>query len=196
MNFKNMKKFKTFLIASTIALSSNLAAAEPVKYSIEPSHAFVVWSANHFGFSNQMGKFSEISGEINFDAKKIENSSVDVTINLNSLVTGSTKFDDHLKSADFLDVKKFPTAKFVSKKITGIGKDKAKVEGDLTLHGVTKPVVLDVKINKVGVSMITQKETVGFSATATIKRSQFGINYAVPNVSDDVKLMIEVEANK
>lgn len=191
-----MKKFKTFLIASMIALSANSAMAEPVKYLVESNHAFVVWSANHFGFSNQMGKFSDISGEINFDAKKIENSSVDVTINASSLVTGSAKFDEHLKSADFLDVKKFPTAKFVSKKITGIGKDKAKVEGELTLHGVTKPVVLDVKINKVGVSMITQKETVGFSATATIKRSQFGINYAVPNVSDDVKLMIEVEANK
>jgi polyisoprenoid-binding protein YceI len=191
-----MNKFKSLLITSTIIITASSASAEPVKYTIEPSHAFVVWSANHFGFSNQMGKFSDVTGDIMFDEKKIENSSVDVNIGISSLVTGSTKFDDHLKSADFLDVKKFPTAKFVSKKITSAGKNKAKVEGDLTLHGVTKPVTLDVKINKVGKSMITQKDTVGFSATATIKRSQFNITYAVPNVSDDVKLMIEVEANK
>jgi polyisoprenoid-binding protein YceI len=191
-----MKKIKTLLTALTIALAANSASAEPAKYTVESNHAFVVWSANHFGFSNQMGKFFDISGEIMFDSKNIDKSSVNVTINLNSLVTGSQKFDDHLKSQDFLDVKKFPTAKFVSKKITSVGKDKAKVEGELTLHGVTKPVTLDAKINKVGVSAITQKETVGFSATATIKRSQFGINYAIPNVSDEVTLIIEVEANK
>lgn len=191
-----MKKFKTLLIASIIALSANSAAAAPEKYSIESNHAFVMWSANHFGFSNQMGKFSDVTGTVNFDAKKLEDSSVDVTIGIASLSTGLQKFDDHLKSADFLDVKKFPTAKFVSTKITAQGKNKAKVDGNLTLHGVTKPVTLEVQINKVGTSMITQRETVGFSATTTIKRSQFGINYAVPNVSDDVKLMIEVEANK
>lgn len=191
-----MKKIKTLLTALTIALAANSASAEPAKYTVESNHAFVVWSANHFGFSNQMGKFFDISGEIMFDSKNIDKSSVNVTINLNSLVTGSQKFDDHLKSQDFLDVKKFPNAKFVSKKITSVGKDMAKVEGELTLHGVTKPVNLDAKINKVGVSSISQKETIGFSATTTIKRSQFGINYAIPNVSDEVSLIIEVEANK
>ena len=123
-----MLKTKIFSLALALGvLTSGSASAEVAKYSVESNHAFVVWSANHFGFSNQMGKFYDITGEINFDAKKIENSSVDVTINTANLVTGSQKFDDHLKSQDFLDVKKFPTAKFVSKKITGIGKDKAKV---------------------------------------------------------------------
>ncbi|MBU6140658.1 MAG: YceI family protein [Proteobacteria bacterium] len=176
--------------------ASQSAFAEPVKYQLESSHAFVVWTASHFGYSDQMGKFPDITGELIFDEKKMSESSVDATIKIDSLVTGSEKFDNHLKSADFFDVKKFPTARFVSKKITAVGKNKAKIEGDLTLHGVTKPVILDVKINKKGIGLVTQKETIGFSATAKIKRSEFGIDYAIPGVSDEVKLVIEVEANK
>ncbi len=185
-----------FAAIFTSFFASQLASAEPVKYQLESNHAFVVWSASHFGFSDQMGKFPEIAGEIIFDEKKMSESSVDVTIKIDSLVTGSEKFDAHLKSADFFDVKKFPTAKFVSKKVTATGKNKAKVEGELTLHGVTKTVILEVKINKKGTSLVTQKETVGFSATAQIKRSEFGIDYAAPGISDEVKLKIEVEANK
>lgn len=185
-----------FAAIFTSFFASQLASAEPVKYQLESNHAFVVWSASHFGFSDQMGKFPEIAGEIIFDEKKMSESSVDVTIKIDSLVTGSEKFDAHLKSADFFDVKKFPTAKFVSKKVTATGKNKAKVEGELTLHGVTKTVILEVKINKKGTSLVTQKETVGFSATAQIKRSEFDIDYAAPGISDEVKLKIEVEANK
>ena len=185
-----------FAAIFTSFFASQLASAEPVKYQLESNHAFVVWSASHFGFSDQMGKFPEIAGEIIFDEKKMSESSVDVTIKIDSLVTGSEKFDAHLKSADFFDVKKFPTAKFVSKKVTATGENKAKVEGELTLHGVTKTVILEVKINKKGTSLVTQKETVGFSATAQIKRSEFGIDYAAPGISDEVKLKIEVEANK
>jgi len=192
-----MNKFKLLSAAVfAFAVSNQAAFAEVVKYQIEPNHSHVTWSASHFGFSNQTGKFSDLSGEINFDAKKPQNSSVDVVIKIASLTTGLTKFDGHLKSAELLDADKFATAKFVSKKINVTGKNKAKIEGELTLHGVTKPVVLDAKFNKADVSVVTQKETVGFAATATIKRSEFGINYAIPSVSDEVKIVIEVEANK
>jgi polyisoprenoid-binding protein YceI len=192
-----MHKLKLFFAAIfTAFFASQSVSAEPVKYQLESNHAFVVWTANHFGFSDQMGKFPGITGEIIFDEKKMSDSSVNATIDINSLATGSEKFDTHLKSADFFNVKKFPTAKFVSKKVTAVGKNKAKIEGELTLHGVTKPVTLDVKINKKGTSLLTQKETVGFSATSTIKRSEFGMDYATPGVSDEVKLAIEVEANK
>ncbi|NBV07147.1 MAG: polyisoprenoid-binding protein [Proteobacteria bacterium] len=191
-----MKKLKLISLAilASVFIAQN-ASAEAVKYQIESNHAYVLWFANHFGFSNQSGKFSDVSGEINFDEKKPENSSVDVTIKIDSLVTGLPKFDKHLKSADFFDAEKFPTTKFVSKKIKVTGKNKAKIEGELTLHGVTKPVTLNAKFNKSDVSVVTQKPTIGFSATATIKRSEFGINYAVPAVSDNVELVIEVEAN-
>lgn len=191
-----MHKLK-LLSSAVLALTfSSQAFAEAVKYQIEPNHSHVNWTANHFGFSNQTGKFSDISGEINFDEKKPQDSSVDVTIKIASLTTGLPKFDGHLKSADLFDEEKFPTAKFVSKKIKVTGKNKAKIDGELTLHGVTKPVTLNATFNKSDVSVVTQKPTVGFSATTVIKRSEFGINYAVPAVSDNVNLIIEVEANK
>ncbi len=192
-----MTKLKLIAIATiAFAFSAKASFAEAVKYQIESNHAYVLWFANHFGFSNQSGKFSDVSGEIIFDEAKPANSSVDVTIKIASLVTGLAKFDQHLKSADFFDAEKFPTAKFVSKKIKVIGKDKSKIEGDLTIHGVTKTVVLDAKMNKSGVSAITQKPTIGFSATAEINRSEFGLEYAIPGVADKVKLVIETEANR
>ena len=192
-----MTKLKLIAIATiAFAFSAKASFAEAVKYQIESNHAYVVWFANHFGFSNQSGKFSDVSGEIIFDEAKPANSSVDVTIKIASLVTGLAKFDQHLKSADFFDAEKFPTAKFMSKKIKVIGKDKSKIEGDLTIHGVTKTVVLDAKMNKSGVSAITQKPTIGFSATAEINRSEFGLEYAIPGVADKVKLVIEAEANR
>ncbi len=189
-----LKLFSAAVFALTFASQTSFAAGE--KYQIEKNHSHVNWTANHFGFSNQTGKFSDISGEIVFDEKKPQDSSVDVTIKIASLTTGLSGFDAHLKSEELLDEKKFPTAKFISKKIKVTGKNTAKIEGELTLHGVTKPVTLNAKFNKSDVSVITQKPTVGFSATASIKRSEFGVNYAVPAVSDKIDLVIEVEANK
>ena len=192
-----MTKLKLIAIAIiAFAFSVKTSFAEAVKYQIEPNHAYALWFANHFGFSNQSGKFSDVSGEIIFDEAKPANSSVEVTIKIASLVTGLAKFDQHLKSADFFDVEKFPTAKFVSKKIKVTDKDNSKIEGDLTMHGVTKTVILDAKMNKSEVSVITQKPTIGFSATTEINRSEFGLNYAIPGVADKVKLFIEVEANR
>lgn len=192
-----MNKLKLFSAAVfALTFSSKVVFAESVKYEIEPNHSHVNWTANHFGFSNQTGKFSDISGEINFDEKKPQNSSVDVVIKIKSLSTGLEKFDHHLMSADLLNEKEFPTAKFVSKKIKVTGKNKAKIEGELTLHGVTKPVTLNATFNKSDVSAITQKPTIGFSATTVIKRSEFGVSYAVPAVSDVIALVIEVEANR
>jgi polyisoprenoid-binding protein YceI len=194
INMKILKLAALAILALTISVQSSLAQEN--KFVIEPNHTSVVWFANHFGFSNPSGKFTDIDGSIVFDEANPTKSSVDVTIKTASLNTGFTKFDQHLKSKDFFDVEKFPTAKFVSNKITVTGKNKAKIEGDLTLVGVTKPVTLNAKFNKSGVNPINQKETVGFSAVAVITRSEFGIDYAIPGVSDKVNLTIELEANR
>jgi polyisoprenoid-binding protein YceI len=192
-----MKKITLAAIAIfAFAISSKAVFAEENKYLIEPNHTSVVWFVDHFGFSNPSGKFSEIEGNIIFDEKNPTTSAVDVTIKMSGLYTGLSKFDSHLKSDDFFNIKKFATAKFVSKKVIVTGKNTAKIEGDLTLVGVTKPVTLKAKFNKSGINAVTQKETIGFSATAAINRSEFGINYAVPSVSDKVNLIIEVEANR
>ncbi len=192
-----MKTLK-LLTAAAICASfiSHNSFAQEVKYNIEPTHTSVIWSANHFGFSDVSGRFSEVEGVILFDEKAPQKSSVEATIKIANISTGMVKFDQHLKSKDFFDVEKFATAKFVSKKITVVGKNKAKIEGDLTLLDVTKPVTLNAKFNKAGVNPINQKQSIGFSATATINRSDFGIKYALPGVSDKVALAIEVEANR
>jgi polyisoprenoid-binding protein YceI len=198
-----MKKITNFLAMAFVALtSSKIALAQDTssaenKYTIEKNHTSVMWIADHFGYSNVSGKFTDISGEIVFDEKKPQDSSVQVEIKTDSIATGLPKFEDHLKSKDFFNVKNFPTAKFVSKKIIVEGKkNKAQIVGDLTLLGITKEVILKAEFNKSAPNPMSQKPTIGFSAKTTINRSDFGIKYALPGVADKVELVIEVEANR
>jgi polyisoprenoid-binding protein YceI len=192
---KIMKKLKIFLgtIFAYMFLAQLVQAEE---YVIEKNHASVTWIADHFGYSHPSGKFTNIEGIITFDEKNPEKSLVDVVVKVESLNTGLFKFDQHLKSADFFNVERYEVAKFVGTKITVTGKRTAKISGDLTIVGVTKSVTLNAKFNKSGISMITQKPTIGFSATGSINRSDFGLNYGLPGVADKVNLVIEVEANR
>jgi len=187
-----MKKLlPTALAALLLSLPANAADT----YQFDPNHTNINWSANHFGFSNPSGKFNDVSGKLILDEKNPQNSSVDVVIKIASLNTGLSKFDKHLKSADFFNFDKYETAKFTSTSVKVLGKNKAKITGDFTLLGVTKPLTLDVKLNKIGLNQFTQVKTAGFSASGVIKRSEFDMNYGVPGVSDEVKLEIEAEAN-
>jgi polyisoprenoid-binding protein YceI len=172
-----------------------LPAQAAEKYSFDPAHTMVNWQANHFGFSNPSGKFPLVTGVLVLDEKNPANSKVDVTIDILKLTTGDVRFDTHLKSKDFFDVKKYTSATFVSNKVEVTGKDKAKVSGTLILMGQSKPIVLDVVLNKIGENVLSKKKTAGFSATAMLRRSDFGISYALPGVSDEVTLHIEAEAN-
>ena len=183
---------KLLLPIAFILFASSANAADT--YTFDPHHTTVVWTANHFGFSNPSGKFSEIEGDLTLDEKNPSKSKVSVTVKMANLFTGYSNFDNHLKGADFFNIEKFTTATFASKKVTITGKNTAKIIGDLTLMNVTKSITLNAKLNKIAVSPITQKRTAGFTATALIKRSDFGINYAIPMVGDNIKLLIEAEA--
>lgn len=180
-------------VLSMTAISGAHAAAET--YAFDPHHANINWNANHFGFSNPSGHFNVSKGTLILDEAKPANSKVDVEIDVAGLTTGIPEFDKHLKSADFLDTDKYPTATFKSTKVAVTGKDTAKVTGDFTLHGVTKPVTLEMKLNKLDASPMTQKKTAGFSGGIVLKRSEFGIDKYVPNISDEVTIRIEAEAN-
>jgi polyisoprenoid-binding protein YceI len=162
-------------------------------YDFDPSHTMVNWQANHFGFSNPTGKFPFVTGHFTLDEKNPAASKVEATIDLAKISSGDEKFDTHLKSADFFNIEKYKTAKFVSNKVEVIGKNTAKVYGALTLLDKTNPVVLDVTLNKIGENPMSKKKTSGFTALTTIKRSDYGITYAIPGVSDEVKLHIEAE---
>lgn len=178
-----------------VTLLSSAVFASPETFTLDPSHTHIDWQVTHFGFSHPTGKFSDTTGTLVLDEVNPANSKITVDISPSSVLTGVPKLDEHIKSKDFLNVVAFPKAKFVSDKVELTGKETAKVTGDLTLLGVTKPVVLDVTLNKLGVNPMSQKKTVGFTATTTIKRSDFGVSAYVPNISDEVKISIESEAN-
>ena len=190
---------KNFFLGSAAVIALTLPSftvqAAPATYTLDPFHTNLYWKANHMGFSNPSGKFATVTGTVTLDESAPEKSSVNVTVNTGSVVTGIDLFNEHLKADKFFNSEKFPTATFVSKKVSITGKDTAKVDGDLTLLGVTKPVTLNVKLNKIGESPVTKLPTAGFTATGVVKRSEFGMNYAVPGVSDDVQLTIDAEAN-
>lgn len=184
--------FSAFALLTIINANANSKAE---KFILDPTHTNITWSANHVGFSNPNGKFAKSSGVMFLDEVNPESSSVDVEIDMSGIITGFEDFDKHLKGADFFNVEKFKTAKFVSTKVEVLAKDIAKIHGNLTLLGVTKPVILEAKLNKIGRHPFTLKKTAGFSATATIKRSDFGIKYGLSLVSDEVKIAFEVEGS-
>ena len=179
--------------AATLPLT---AQAAPVAYKLDPAHTAVVFIVDHLAFSKAVGRFNTVAGELSFDKDAAEKSALSVTIDTASVDTNHAKRDEHLKSPDFFNVKEFPKLTFKSTKIEKTGDKTGKLHGDLTLLGVTKPVVLDVTFNKDGVSAASKLDTVGFSARGTIKRSEFGMKYGVPNIGDEIQIIIESEAVK
>ena len=167
--------------------------ATPENYTLDPNHTYVLWHIDHFGFSNPSGKWMA-KGTLVLDETKPQNSKLNVTIDVSTIVTGISELDKHLQTEDFFDVKQFPTATYNSNKIVITGKKSANVFGVLKMHGISKPIVLNVKLNKIGLNIITNKKTAGFSATLTLKRSDFNLTTLLPGLSDEVKLNIEAEA--
>ena len=185
--------FKPLILAAALFLAGNAVAA-PVSYKIDPNHTDVIASWSHFGFSNPIAHFGQVDGVIVHDADNVGQSSVKVTIPLSGLEAHVEDFNEHLRSADFFDAEKYPTITFNSTRVEAAGDDKLRVFGDLTVHGVTKPAVLDVTINKLADHPMAKRVAAGFSATTTLKRSDFGLDKYVPNVSDEVKISITTEA--
>jgi len=187
-----MRAVRYLLLAGLIGAAVS-AHADPVTYKLDPGHTMVLFSWNHFGFSNPTANLGLGDGTLVFDEKNPAKSSVEVTLPLANLDTHVSKLDEHLKKPDFLDADKFATITFKSTKVQAEGAGKFKVTGDLTVHGVTKPVVLDAKLNKSGEHPMLKVPAIGFDATATIKRSDFGVGAYVPNVSDEIKIRITTE---
>jgi polyisoprenoid-binding protein YceI len=181
-----------------LALLSALFLSAPAladTYEIDPAHTHVGFQISHLGFSETYGVFKNVSGTLTLDEKKPAASAVDVTIDVASIDTASDQRDEHLKGPDFFDVAKYPTMTFKSTKVKVTGKNTATVTGDLTLHGVTKPVSLLVKLNKAGESPIAKGRYVaGFSALGKLKRSDFGIKTYLPMIGDEVTIAISSEA--
>ena len=186
---------RSFLAAATVALA--LGATAPAfaadTYKLEPTHTSVTFQWTHFGFSHPSGKFMNADGSVTLDQANPANSSVNVSFAIAGVATGVPALDKEFQEAAWFDAAKYPTATFKSTKVAVTGKTTADVTGDLTIHGITKPVTLHVALNQVGQEM--GKATAGFTATGAINRSDFGIGAYVPAVSDKIDLYIEAEAH-
>lgn len=187
--------FKRIALTAALAVVSTAAFAAPVTYRIDPSHTDVIASWSHLGFSNPMAHFGQVDGTITYDPQNVGASKVEVTIPLSGMNSHVAKFDEHLRGSDLFDIAKFPDITFRSTKVEAAGENRLRVAGDLTVRGVTRPTVLDVTLNKMGEHPMTKLQTIGFDATATLKRSEFGLGYALPAVGDDVRIRITTEAS-
>lgn len=185
--------FNTILFAAALATASGNAFAAGVTFKLDPSHTNVIATWNHLGFSNPSAHFGGVEGTLVYDAENVGKSSVQVTLPLTGLTGFSDKFNAHLNSGDFFDSAKFPAATFKSTKVEAAGDGKLKVTGHLTIKDITKPVVLDVSLNKREDK--DGRSKIGFDAATTVKRTDYGLGMAAPMVSDEVKLRITTEAN-
>ena len=164
-------------------------------YEVDSRHTQVNWQVNHFGFNDYFGLFGDITGSLDIDPANLATAKVDVTIPITSVATSSAGLTTHLQSPDFFDVAKFATARFVSTEVAVDGQ-RAVIKGDLTMLGVTKPVELESRFEGAGANPMNKKATIGFHASTTIKRSEWGITKYVPMVGDEVKLRISVAFEK
>jgi len=184
---------KSLLLATAFAATASLAAAAE-KYTLDASHSQIVFSYNHLGYSTTYGMFSGFEGEIMFDQENPAASSVTVSMPVTSMFTGWEKREAHFMSGDFFGATDEDLVTFTSTSIEVTGDDTALITGDLTMNDITKSVTLDAKLNQVGDHPQAGKPWAGFDATTTLLRSDFGVGAFAPFVSDEVEVVISIEA--
>lgn len=165
------------------------------QYTLDKDHASLFFKVNHLGFSSYIGRFNSFDASLDFDPENIENSSLEVIVDMTSIDVNNPEFANDLRGSDWLDVEKFPQAIFrTTKFIESTGDNAFAFEGDLTFHGVTAPIKLNVNFHGGGRNFLTRKNTLGFSGSTTFKRSEYGADNLVSfGVGDDIELEIHVE---
>ena len=185
-----------FFLASLAVLATASAAAAPVTYILDPHHTYPSFEADHNGgLSTWRGKFTDTSGKVVYD-KDAKAGSIEITVNMNSIDFGLAKMDEHAKSPDIFDTAKYPTATFAGRFTKFDGATPTEAQGTLTMHGMTKPLTLTINSFMCKPNQMTKKEVCGADASATFKRSDFGVTYGdAYGFKMDVKLQIQVEAS-
>lgn len=189
-----MKKYNRIAAALSLAtLFAGAAMAAPVTYNVDGSHTFPRFSYSHFGYSTQLSSFSKTTGKVVYDAEA-KTGSVDIVIDTASVNTGFADFNQHIQGEDFLDTAKYPQATFKSTQVIFDGAKPAKIEGLLTLKGVTKPVTLTVTGFQAAPHPMVKKPALGANAFTVIKRTEFNAGKYAPYVGDEVRIDIAIEA--
>lgn len=185
-------------LAATITLAAALAApafAAPETYVLDSAHSYPRFSYNHFGYSTQVSRFNKTTGKIIYD-KEAKTASVDIVIDATSVDSGFPVFNEHLRGEDFFDTAKYPTATFKSTKVVFEGDKPSAIEGNLTIKGITKPVTLTVTSFHAMPHPMKKKDAIGANAFTTVKRSDFNAGKYAPNVGDEIRIDLGVEAIK
>ncbi|MGP5176126.1 YceI family protein [Psychrobacter immobilis] len=184
---------KALLISSALAVTTVASAALPSQWQLDDSHTRVGFSVNHLGFSTTMGHFNDVKGVVNYDVKAPSKTNMSFTIATDSIDTNWDARDEHLKKAEFFNVAKYPTMTFKSTSVKFINPQQAKVTGDFTMLGQTKPLTLDVTLNKIANSPLTKEPVIGFRATGNIDRAAYGMTAFADGITTDVPIQIDGE---
>ncbi|RWI17726.1 MAG: polyisoprenoid-binding protein [Mesorhizobium sp.] len=186
-------RLKLALLAALATAPIGPATAQPITFDIDPVHSGIVFFINHLGFSNVIGVAKEFSGEFTFDKDAPEASKLQAKVKVSSISTNNAQRDSDIQGADWFNATEFPEITFVGTKFTKSSDKQGTITGDLTIAGVTKPVTLDVTFNGQGKNPWDGSLEAGFSATAKLKRSDFGMTANLPLIGDEVTLRIETE---
>ena len=186
---------KLTVLALLAAGSIATAAAAPAEYHLEKTHVDLLFAVSHLGFTQKHGSFRDLDASLTCDPDAMEKCHVEVVIQANSIDTGFDARDKDVKGERFLDAAKYPEIRFVSRKVTRVGAAGLHIEGELTMHGVTKPLALDATLNKSAPNSFDKRPTLGFSAHGVLKRSEFGVAGLLPMIGDEVTITIDAEFN-
>lgn len=184
---------KALLISSALAITTMASAALPSQWQLDDSHTRVGFSVNHLGFSTTMGHFGDVQGTVNYDIKTPNKTNMNFTIATDSIDTNWDARDKHLKTDEFFNVAKYPTMTFKSTKVSFINPQQAKITGDFTMLGQTKPLTLDVTLNKIANSPLTKEPVIGFRATGNIDRAAYGMTAYASGITTNVPIQIDSE---
>ena len=184
---------KTLIITSALALTTVASAAIPNQWQLDNSHTRVGFQVEHLGFSTTMGRFNDVEGTLNYDIKAPNQTQMQFTIATDSIDTSWDARDKHLKTDDFFNVAKYPTMTFKSTQVTFINPQQAKVTGDFTLLGQTKPLTLEVTLKKIADSPMTKEPVIGFRATGNIDRAAYGMTTFADGITTNVPIQIDGE---
>ncbi|GEP11042.1 YceI family protein [Methylobacterium gnaphalii] len=173
--------------------STDPTQVRPGRYRLDPAHGKITWSLNHLGYSTYYGQITDVAAEATLDPREPAKSRLSVTINTASVNGLNERLNEHLRSPDFFDVEKFPQASYVSTSIERTSPTTARVNGELTIKGITRVVSFDATFNQAGINPVDKAYTVGFDGRAVIRRSDFGISAFLPVLGDEVQLRLEGE---
>lgn len=182
-----------WMLAVIVSVAFAIVPASAQTYQIDPVHTSLIFRVKHMNTAYIYGRFNQVTGTIVVDERNPARSSVNIEVDANSVYTANEQRDNHLRSPDFFNTRQFPTIRFTSTEVRRVNANTLQVKGNLTMHGVTRPITVNVLLTGKGRNP-QGKEIIGFETTFTVRRSEFGMRYGLPGLGDEVRVTLSVEA--